>query len=243
MNFASLARIRVVSGTAEALMQLTRLELGRQKYPGLVEGGFYRLPDKPQELLFLAMWGSLSALRGFEECFEKRPYREELKRQMEVIDHQVYRLVKDYRTVSATIGASHLRLTTFTTCQPQAQLKEVSQLLAKFRAMVDKRECVGSWLGYLLEETVPDNRLSILIRYDYNSLESQRASQNLPWVKEVRAYLHSKASTQQFASLDVNGLLPAVATPEPDTLVALPGPGSQLNLKPIKPPAKQTKSG
>jgi hypothetical protein len=206
MNVATLARMKVVSGTAQELIEAIRASARHQRYGGLVESALYLLPDKPDEILALAMWDNINNLPDFDENYRK-PVHQGVVARGQVIGRQTYRLVKDYRTVSTTIGASHLRLMTIHTSQPAERLKLIAKKMGEIRKASINSGHVGGWLGRLVGETEAENTLTILIRHDFRDLEGQQVIQNLPLLNQIRAQNQAEGIKVEFASLDLAGLV------------------------------------
>jgi heme-degrading monooxygenase HmoA len=205
MNAATLARIRVVSGTAEELIQTIKEVSKQQRFPGLIESAIYLVSDSPDEIFALAMWDSLNSIPNFEENY-KRPVNREVVARAQVLSRGTYRLVKEHRTVSTTIRASHLRLLVIPTLEPQTRLRQMVRTLNQLRQAAAGAGHIGYWLGRLAQAE-PENRLTLLIRHDWCSLEQQRAFQHNPLVQEVRAHDKAEGAKVEFASFDLSGLV------------------------------------
>lgn len=205
MNAVTLARMRVKTGTTEELIQAIRDSARRQRYVGLVESGLYLLPDNPDEILAFSMWESLNMLPNFEDNY-KKPVNHEVVARSEVISRQTYRMVKEFRVVSARVGASYLRLITFHTSEPEERLERVMKTVNRIRESGLEAGNVGVWLGRLVTEQ-KTNRLTLLIRHDWLSLEYQQTFVSSDLMERLRVLNQREGAEVEYASLDLAGLV------------------------------------
>jgi heme-degrading monooxygenase HmoA len=205
MNAATLARMKVISGTTEELINSIKESTKTQRFSGLIESVIYRLPDNPEEILALSMWDSLRSLPNFEENY-KRPANQEITTRSRIISRQTYKLVKDFRTVSSSVGASHIRLMTFHTSEPEKRLKQAIDNVTQIRAAAAGLGHVGVWMGRLVEEPT-SNTLSLLSRHDWRSAEDQRAFLDNSLTKSLRAQNQAEGTEVVIAAFNLDGLV------------------------------------
>lgn len=206
MNAATLTRIRVLSGTTEELIELIKVGSKQQRLPGLVESALYHVPDKPAEIFVLSVWENLNVIPNIEENYARWQNREIVARS-QLVSCYTYRLIKEYRTVSATIGASYLRLVTLPGSHSQEWIDLAVTTLAQVRASGIGTGHIGSWLGQRVDVKQGENTFSILARHDWRSLEAQQAFQRNQLTREVRASTQALGAEVEFASLDLAGLV------------------------------------
>jgi heme-degrading monooxygenase HmoA len=206
MNAAVLTRIRVISGTTEEVIQTIREVAKQQRLSGLLETVLYHLPDKPDEIFALSMWDKLSNIPSLDEYYKKL-VNQEILGKAEVVSRYTYRLIKEYRTVSASIGASYLRLVTLQAVHSQEWITQAVNTMAQVKASGIGVGQIGSWIGQRIDDEQDEKTVSFIARHDWRSVEDQQAFQKNQLVREVRARTQAMGAEVEFASLDLAGLV------------------------------------
>ncbi len=144
MNVAVLTTIKVIAGTASQLIESIEAGSRHYSFPGHMESAIYLSPVDLHQVLVLSFWQGLAVLPDFESLFEQLQKHASAV-QLVLVSREIFTLVKDYRVVSKTIKASHIRLLSVSVDAPQKWLKELAQIQLKQAKVLPG--LIGGWLG------------------------------------------------------------------------------------------------
>lgn len=219
MNIAVLARIKIISGTASTFIQNIKDNTHNRLIPGHVETAIYLSASDPQEIFVLSLWQSLDDLPDLANVITAFNNQKELpgnnhNNKSVLIGSHIFMLVKDYRLVSATIKASHIRILTVTLDEPEEWLKKLAEI--QLRQAKTLPGLVGGWLGRSISAdsdlsisstiTTPPT-LTLLNRIDWASLKEQQDFFNRQDTRETLQNFVTSGARIEFASSDLRGLI------------------------------------
>src|SRR4051794_8248393 len=114
MNAAALTRMKVVSGTVTELIQAVRDSALKQRYPGHLETAIYKPENESPEILALSLWQSLDSIPDLDSQVNL-PVNRVLNNTAEGVSRDIFKMVKDYRLMTAQPVFSRLRIFTIPT--------------------------------------------------------------------------------------------------------------------------------
>ncbi len=195
MNFTTLCRCLVTSGNPALLIEKA-YQLGqRGVVPGQNVNAFYLSTLSTQEIFHLSVWKN--------QPNESELLKSRLFKNLKVLQRTDYQLVHEYQLVSASVKASHLRLTELPAHYSNQKYNEIIKHLFQQRQHLPG--LVSGWAGRDIEN--PNN---FLHRIEWDSLKAQQDFFNHPVIQEALVQRQNEGFKFEYASFDLSVLYPVL---------------------------------
>jgi heme-degrading monooxygenase HmoA len=183
LNFAVLSKLRLISGNLDELVERIKIAIRQPGIHNLAEIAFYCSDQSHQEFYLLSFWFQLEDSQEAHNLIRAEFFKATSLRS-KMVERHIFRLNWEYRLLTQTPAASHIRLLTFPDNYPEDKAKVIIEAARKRKPEIPG--LLGSWIGRCL-----DNPQLTLQRVDWASLDAMEAffnsKQNQDIIAERRA--------------------------------------------------------
>jgi hypothetical protein len=201
MNAAALSRVKVVSGTPPTqLIQAIKDSILKHRLPGHLETAIYKGAGETKEFLVLSLWENLANIPGLSAPTPTKLALNWLQAgNSEMVSRGNFKMIKDYRIMTAQPALSRIVVFTIPTTNPQLWLEDGVRALS--RDIKDWPGLVRVWLGRSVSE--PQNSLILLLRMDWLSQQEQQAFMASPLTTAFLKKLRAAGGTSEYGQLSL----------------------------------------